>query len=133
MGHIHEGAAPGQNGPPIITLEKGADGSWSVPAGSKLTDEQYDRVQGGSAVRQHSQCRAQGWGDSVAAQTVGIAAGEVVSSAATVALCRHPPGLESLGPARDAFFPPGCRHGVTRLGGGRYTAAQVRIIVYRLR
>jgi len=29
MGHIHEGKAPGENGPPIITLEKGADGSWS--------------------------------------------------------------------------------------------------------
>jgi hypothetical protein len=38
--HIHVGA-PGQNGPPIITLIKGADGTWSVPAGSKLTDEQY--------------------------------------------------------------------------------------------
>ncbi len=47
MGHIHEGAAPGQNGPPIITLEKGADGSWSVPPGSKLTDEQYDAYKAG--------------------------------------------------------------------------------------
>jgi CHRD domain len=47
MGHIHEGAAPGQNGPPIITLEKAADGSWSVPAGSKLTDEQYDAFKAG--------------------------------------------------------------------------------------
>ena len=47
MGHIHEGAAPGQNGPPIITLEKAADGSWAVPAGSKLTDEQYDAFKAG--------------------------------------------------------------------------------------
>ena len=47
MGHIHEGAAPGQNGPPIITLEKAADGSWTVPAGSKLTDEQYDAFKAG--------------------------------------------------------------------------------------
>jgi len=38
--HIHVGA-PGANGPPIITLTKNADGSWSVPAGSKLSDEQY--------------------------------------------------------------------------------------------
>ena len=38
--HIHAGAA-GANGPPIITLTKNADGSWSVPAGSKPTDEQY--------------------------------------------------------------------------------------------
>jgi CHRD domain-containing protein len=40
VAHIHVGA-PGQSGPPIITLEKTADGVWSVPAGSKLTDEQY--------------------------------------------------------------------------------------------
>jgi hypothetical protein len=40
VAHIHVGA-PGQSGPPIITLNKGADGAWSVPAGSKLTDEQY--------------------------------------------------------------------------------------------
>ena len=47
MGHIHQGAAPGENGPPIITLEKGADGSWSVPAGTKLTDEQYAAYKAG--------------------------------------------------------------------------------------
>jgi CHRD domain len=40
VGHIHVGA-PGESGPPIITLSKGADGVWSVPPGSKLTDEQY--------------------------------------------------------------------------------------------
>ena len=38
--HIHVGAK-GESGPPIITLTKGADGSWSVPDGSKLTDEQW--------------------------------------------------------------------------------------------
>jgi hypothetical protein len=38
--HIHVGA-PGQSGPPIITLTKGADGAWVVPDGSKLTDEQF--------------------------------------------------------------------------------------------
>ena len=39
--HIHVGA-PGQSGPPIITLTKSADGTtWSVPDGSKLTDEQF--------------------------------------------------------------------------------------------
>jgi hypothetical protein len=40
VAHIHVGG-PGQSGPPIITLEKAADGVWSVPAGSKLSDEQY--------------------------------------------------------------------------------------------
>jgi len=47
MGHIHEGKAPGENGPPIITLEKGSDGSWMVPKGSKLTDEQYEAYKAG--------------------------------------------------------------------------------------
>jgi len=38
--HIHVGA-PGQSGPPIITLTKGDAGVWRVPDGSKLTDEQF--------------------------------------------------------------------------------------------
>jgi hypothetical protein len=38
--HIHVGAK-GEAGPPIITLNKGADGTWTVPEGSKLTDEQW--------------------------------------------------------------------------------------------
>jgi len=45
--HIHVGA-PGQSGPPIITLEKGADGVWSVPAGAKLTDEQVASFKAGN-------------------------------------------------------------------------------------
>lgn len=40
VAHIHLGA-PGASGPPIITLTKSADETWSVPAGSKLSDEQY--------------------------------------------------------------------------------------------
>ena len=47
MAHIHEGAS-GKNGPPIITLEKRADESWTVPAGSKLTDEQYKSFRAGN-------------------------------------------------------------------------------------
>jgi hypothetical protein len=46
VAHIHVGA-PGQSGPPIITLDKGADGVWSVPAGAKLTDEQYASFKAG--------------------------------------------------------------------------------------
>ena len=54
MAHIHEGA-PGKNGPPIITLEKG-DSSWSVPAGSKLTDAQYQSFKAGNLyVNVHSE------------------------------------------------------------------------------
>jgi hypothetical protein len=45
--HIHTGAV-GQSGPPIITLTKGADGTWSVPAGAKLTDEQYQAFKAGN-------------------------------------------------------------------------------------
>ena len=40
MAHIHEGA-PGKKGPPIITLTAGPNGTWVVPAGSKLSPEQY--------------------------------------------------------------------------------------------
>jgi hypothetical protein len=47
VAHIHVGA-PGEAGPPIITLEKTADGVWSVPAGSKLTDEQYASFKAGN-------------------------------------------------------------------------------------
>jgi hypothetical protein len=44
--HIHVGA-PGEAGPPIITLTKGADGTWTVPAGAKLTDEQWADLESG--------------------------------------------------------------------------------------
>jgi hypothetical protein len=47
VAHIHVGA-PGQSGPPIITLTKGADGQWSVPAGSKLTEDQYASFKSGN-------------------------------------------------------------------------------------
>jgi len=45
---IHIGAR-GRNGPVIIPLTKGSDGStWSVPAGAKLTDAQYDAYKAGN-------------------------------------------------------------------------------------
>lgn len=44
--HIHQ-APKGKNGPPIITLEKGSDGAWMVPKGSKLTDEQLAAYKAG--------------------------------------------------------------------------------------
>jgi hypothetical protein len=47
VAHIHVGA-PGQSGPPIITLDKSAAGVWTVPAGSKLTDEQYASFKAGN-------------------------------------------------------------------------------------
>jgi len=45
--HIHLGA-PGQAGPPIITLTKAASGEWTVPADSKLTDEQFASFKAGN-------------------------------------------------------------------------------------
>jgi hypothetical protein len=44
--HIHDGA-PGKNGPVIIPLTKNGE-TWSVPAGSKLTDEQYKNFHAGN-------------------------------------------------------------------------------------
>lgn len=38
--HIHAGG-PGEKGPPVITLDKGENGTWTVPAGAVLTEEQY--------------------------------------------------------------------------------------------
>jgi hypothetical protein len=46
MAHIHVGA-PGKAGPPIITLTKVSDHEWSVPVGSKLTDDQYKSYKAG--------------------------------------------------------------------------------------
>ncbi|HET7063452.1 MAG TPA: CHRD domain-containing protein [Rudaea sp.] len=58
--HIHIGAA-GTAGPPIITLTKGADGTWSVPAGSKLTDDQFARFKAGELyVNVHSAAHKDG-------------------------------------------------------------------------
>lgn len=45
--HIHL-APKGQAGPPIITLEKGADGAWTIPAGSKLSEEQEASLRAGN-------------------------------------------------------------------------------------
>ncbi|HET9446835.1 MAG TPA: CHRD domain-containing protein [Steroidobacteraceae bacterium] len=44
--HIHHAPA-GKNGPPIVPLEKTGDGVWSVPKGSKLTDEQLAAYKAG--------------------------------------------------------------------------------------
>jgi len=46
MAHIHE-AATGKNGPVIIPLTKNGD-TYTVPAGSKLSDAQYASFQAGN-------------------------------------------------------------------------------------
>jgi hypothetical protein len=45
--HIHLAEA-GKNGPPVVTLTKGADGTWSTPAGAKLTEDQYKAFKAGN-------------------------------------------------------------------------------------
>ncbi|MBO9535582.1 CHRD domain-containing protein [Herbaspirillum sp.] len=47
VAHIHTGAA-GANGPVIVPLAKNGDNGWSVPPGTKLTDEQYAAYQAGT-------------------------------------------------------------------------------------
>jgi CHRD domain len=47
VAHIHL-AEPGKNGPPIITLTKTDDNTWSVPAGAMLTDDQYKSFKEGN-------------------------------------------------------------------------------------
>jgi len=60
MAHIHMGAA-GSNGPVIIPLTKSADGTWSVPAGAKLSDEQMKSYKaGGLYVNVHSEANKGG-------------------------------------------------------------------------
>jgi len=46
MAHIHEGA-PGSNGGVAIPLAKNGDNGWSVPAGAKLSDAQYEEFKAG--------------------------------------------------------------------------------------
>lgn len=47
MAHIHL-AAPGVNGPVVITLTKSGDDEWSVPADAKLSDDQFAAFQAGN-------------------------------------------------------------------------------------
>jgi len=45
--HIHEAPA-GKNGPPIITLTKSGDDTFTVPEGSKLSEAQYASLKAGN-------------------------------------------------------------------------------------
>jgi uncharacterized protein YcfL len=52
--HIHVGVY-GNNGPVAITLTKTSGNTWSVPAGAKFTDEQYQAYKAGETyVNVHS-------------------------------------------------------------------------------
>ena len=58
--HIHSGAI-GKNGPPVIPLEPTSPGVWSVPAGSKLTADQYKTFKAGELyVNVHSAAHKDG-------------------------------------------------------------------------
>ncbi|MFA7268590.1 MAG: CHRD domain-containing protein [Sterolibacterium sp.] len=46
MAHIHQGSA-GANGPVIIPFVKNGDNGWMVPAGTKMTEAQYQAYKAG--------------------------------------------------------------------------------------
>lgn len=54
MAHIHQGAA-GTNGPVIIPFTKNGDNGWTIPAGAKMTEAQYQAYKtGGLYINVHS-------------------------------------------------------------------------------
>ena len=60
MAHIHE-AASGQNGGVAIPLTQKGDNEWAVPAGAKLSDDQYKAYKAGNLyVNVHSDAHKSG-------------------------------------------------------------------------
>ena len=58
--HVHQGA-PGENGPPIITLVKQGDNAWAVPSNAVLTSAQFAAYKAGDLyVNVHSAAHPNG-------------------------------------------------------------------------
>ncbi len=67
--HIHEAAA-GKNGPVIVPMTKTGDNTWTVAAGAKFTDAQYESFKAGNTVRERPQRREQRRGNPRSVETV---------------------------------------------------------------
>ncbi len=48
MAHIHEAKMSNGNGPAIISLSKTGDNEWSIPADTRLTDDQLQSLKSGN-------------------------------------------------------------------------------------
>jgi len=48
MAHIHEAAGPNANGPVIVPMAKTAENVWSILAGAKLSDAQFESFKKGN-------------------------------------------------------------------------------------
>lgn len=60
MAHIHM-AAPGKNGPVVVHMTKTSEGVWTIPAGTKLTKDQFKDYEAGDLyINVHSDAHDKG-------------------------------------------------------------------------
>jgi len=60
MAHIHM-AVPGKNGPVVVHLTKASEGVWTIPAGTKLTNDQFKGYEAGDLyINVHSDAHEKG-------------------------------------------------------------------------
>jgi len=60
MAHIHM-ATPGKNGPVVVHMTKTSEGVWTIPAGTKLTKDQFKDYEAGDLyINVHSDAHDKG-------------------------------------------------------------------------